>query len=694
MVDEFEDFELRQSLLADLQHRISETPVDVRDALAAWRPDADEFQRQVIGHQSQVLRVVAPAGCGKTQTLINRVVHRVSQGANAKRILMLTFDNAAVTSLKETLQRQVSVAPEAQRTRLEEILRNVRISTLNAFGYWILRQYASEEYKQVADSRHQNRLFRQTREALKKRSPEREATLPANVRNRVYIEVFGLLKNQTFDPRAPQHQKIADFLLSRPGLEYLFPEPNNPALVKATIQAILWMFEKYDELLRRDGRMDFDDQKLRAYVAMRTRPALEQTLQSLYSEIIVDEFQDINLLDFALIRSLAAKSVLVVTGDDDQAIYGFRGCSPEYIINLENHLGRTVVSHELRTNYRCPRNVVEHADRLIRHNTWRIPKQPLPHHAFDSEIKVVSAHTADLEARMVVSFIKRVRRSKPELAYKDFAVLYRTNAQSLPLQLHFILEGIPYAVRKENNILANEELEKLLGALRLKREVNAGRRPTPHDGTLAVQAYFRWTHPGDGDRVERLFEDNADVLDVLGSDRFYEVLPKAKESNVREVVKALLDAPNLQRALEVLASRFKGLRQMVGSLEDVIDEAMPLGEIFDVGLGFKGSVADFVGTIERALLQARQSNAGNNEDDGVSLLTYFRSKGRQWHSVILTTCNEGLIPHRRAPLEDERRLFYVAITRATSNLLLSYLKKACGNVVSPSRFLREAALLK
>lgn len=132
---------------------------------------------------------------------------------------------------------------------------------------------------------------------------------------------------------------------------------------------------------------------------------------------------------------------------------------------------------------------------------------------------------------------------------------------------------------------------------------------------------------------------------------------------------------------------------MVGSLEDVIDESMPLGEIFDVAVGFKGSVGDFLDTVETALKQARQSNAGNNEDDGVALLTYFRSKGRQWHSVILTTYNEGLIPHRRALLEEERRLFYVAMTRATSNLLLSYLKKACGNDVSPSRFLREAGLM-
>lgn len=412
VTDEFEDFELRESLLADLKRRISEAPVDVRAALAGWKPDADEFQRLVIADQSEVLRVVAAAGCGKTQTLINRGMHQVANGFNPSRILLLTFDNVAAASLRNTLTRQVDVAAADQRARLESVLRNVRIQTLNAFGYWMLREYVPEEYRKIAEARHQHRLFRETREALKAKSVDREAALPANVRNRVYVELFGLFKNQTFDPRAPEHQKIADFLLGRPRLEYLFPEPGNAPLVKATIQAVLWMFEKFAELLRRDGVMDFDDQKLHAYAALRARPQLEQALQAMFGEVIVDEFQDINLLDVALIRSIAAKSTLVVTGDDDQAIYGFRGCSPEYIINLPTHLGRAVVSQELRTNYRCPRNLVAHADSLIRHNTWRLPKEPVPFNHHDSEIKVVKAHTADLEARMVVSFIERVRKAK------------------------------------------------------------------------------------------------------------------------------------------------------------------------------------------------------------------------------------------------------------------------------------------
>ncbi len=689
-----EEIEVREELLEELDRRIREGPVDVRDALASWKPEADPDQHLVIADTSSTLRVVAPAGSGKTQTLINRVMYRIARGENPAKILLLTFDNSAVRSLRTTLERQIGALDTDQRVRLEAVLRDVRVYTLNAFGYWVLRQYAPEEHKAVAEPWQQQRLFRETRRQLSEvpGGAQREAAFSPNLRNRFYLDLFSFFKNETFDPRQPEHQAITDLLLTRPGFEVLFTDPRNPTLVKAVIQGVLWMFQKYEQNLQDLGRLDFDDQKLRPYVLMRERPGLEQTLQRLFAEIIVDEFQDINRLDFSLIKTLALHSTLVVTGDDDQAIYGFRGCSPEYIINLERHLGRPHESHELRTNYRCPRNVVSHADRLIRHNTWRIPKTPLAYHMYDSDIKVVSAHTADTEARAVVAFIRRVKKVGQQLSFADFAVLYRTNAQSLPLQLQFILGAIPYVVRKEDNILHNEELIKLLAALRLKRDINAGHSPSAKDAALTVQGYFRWLSDTDADRLEELFA-RGQFLSTLMHESFYRILPKARGSKLSDGIDALLSARSLAAALDVLATRFRGMRKMIGGLDDVLDQGMPLGEVFDIAAGFRGDLTDFVQTLEKALDTARLSNAGANESDGVSLLTYFRAKGRQWHTVILTTCNEGLIPHRRAPLEDERRLFYVAITRCTSNLLISYLRKVCGNQVGPSRFLGEGGFV-
>jgi DNA helicase II / ATP-dependent DNA helicase PcrA len=120
-------------------------------------------------------------------------------------------------------------------------------------------------------------------------------------------------------------------------------------------------------------------------------------------------------------------------------------------------------------------------------------------------------------------------------------------------------------------------------------------------------------------------------------------------------------APSLFKTLDILAKSFKGLRGMIGSLEDVVDGGVPLGEVYELAASFRGRVDAFVDTVDSALRQAKEANAGH-EEGGVALATYFKAKGLQWHTVILTSCNQGLIPHKRAPLEEERKLFYVALT--------------------------------
>ena len=681
-----QDFQVRQQALEALEHRITEAPIDAREPLASYVPDADPHQRRVIEAGEATIRVVAPAGCGKTQTVINRVLTRVRNGINPARILVLTFDNAAATSLRTKLQdRLAAIGTE---------LSGLKISTLNAFGYSVLREYVPREFKLVIPDFRQRRLFREVKNALRERSADRFAALPRNIEDRFYLEFFSMLKNELFDARDIDPQRFADFLLERPQATPFFINPTDRELVRSVIQAIMWLYRAYEKVMQRENLLDFDDQKLRAYLCLTNNPSLLGALQRQFSEIIVDEFQDINRLDFVFIKALAAEAVLVVTGDDDQAIYGFRGCTPDFIIDLSRHLNRPVTSHELRINYRCPSNIVEHANRLIRHNQRRIEKNPISHNGTPSQIKVVSTLSAGIEAKSIVSFIKRVKRASPAMGYKDLVVLYRTNAQSLPLQIEFILSNIPYYVRDEDNIITNEVLERLLGVLRLKLALGENRLPSARDALLTVRSYFRYIDAHASNGLDRLFSRNASFLENISSDEFYVILPKARQSQLISAVREMLEAGPLLATLDVLAKRFHGLQGMIGSLEDVIEEKVPLGEIYELAANFRGNIADFVTTIQRALDLARRSGAGRDQEGGVSLLTYFKAKGLQWHTVILTTCNDGLIPHRKAPIEDERRLFYVAMTRASSNLLISYVKNVCNNRVAPSRFLYEAGLLQ
>jgi len=332
---------------------------------------------------------------------------------------------------------------------------------------------------------------------------------------------------------------------------------------------------------------------------------------------------------------------------------------------------------------------------LIRFNRNRIDKTPVSHSKVPAHIAVESTGTAGLEARSVVAYIMRVRSRNPKLGFDNFAVLYRTNAQSLPLQVELILNDIPYWVREEDNVLGNDSLAKFLAVLRVRLARREGRNPNARDGAMLIASYFRYVTDFQLGAIERLLQKNGDFDAVLKSESFYQVLPKARTSRCREAVLGLLSlGGRLSRVVSYLATEFKGFIGIIGSLEDVIDHRVPLGEIFDLAANHKGGEKDFLMTMESALSRARQRHAGRAEDDGVALLTYFKAKGRQWHTVILTTCNQGLIPHKKAPLEDERRLFYVAMTRASANLVISYVGKSCNNKVKPSQFLAEAGLLQ
>ncbi|QOZ25913.1 ATP-dependent helicase [Bradyrhizobium sp. CCBAU 51753] len=683
--DEFANFNMREELERELEQRLREVDVDARPALKAFQPAADDDQLSLIHAPHQTIRLIAPAGSGKTQTIINRVLHLAKKGTRPDRILCLTFDNSAAHALRERISEQLAALSTPHQ--------NFHISTLNAFGYKLLRDHFSAEHKQIIEARRDWRLIKEIKEILASTDEgrKRHDALPASLRFRFYSEFFGLLKNALFDPRAASPQKFADFMLSSKAAEVFFQLGSTSDAKKLVIQAVFWLFKEYELRLQRERRMDFDDQKLRAVRCLETSADVLALVQRQFDEIIVDEFQDINELDFAFVSLIARRSRLVITGDDDQAIYGFRGCTPRYIIELEKHLGRTVESFELKRNYRCPRNIVDHATRLIRHNQWRIEKKPIADRTDDASIKVIASTTATAEAKMIATTIDRVRRRNTDLRYADFAVLYRTNAQSLPIQLQFILRDIPYNVREQDNILHNNELEKLLGILRAKLALNKGQRPSGTDVVQSLKSYFQFLDERVVVRLEHAFEDASSFSDALSSRPVLALLPKLRESRFAAAMQEVVKAPSLFKTLDILASDFRGLRGMVGSLEDVVDNEVPLGEVYELAASFRGRVDAFVETVDSALKRAKEARSGK-EKDGVALATYFKAKGLQWHTVILTSCNEGLIPHKRAPVEDERRLFYVALTRASSNLVVSYLKTSCKTRVVPSTFLGQAGL--
>ena len=316
-------------------------------------------------------------------------------------------------------------------------------------------------------------------------------------------------------------------------------------------------------------------------MALARDPALLAAAMAPYRCVIVDEFQDINRLDFELIRLLARDRQLVVVGDDDQAIYGFRGCSPDYIIDFAANVGRGVETHVLRTNYRCPRNLVAMAARLIGHNTRRVPKESLPGRADEADVRVWHCVNAGSEAQILARFIRRLHAEHAGRGFRfaDVAILTRMNSQSLPLQIALILEGIPYHCRREENVLLSETMGQLLGLIGLHLRLRAAPGyHAPGATRLICRCFFRYQPPEAVEAFDRLvMERGGYPAATRWADRALEFRPPVAAHDLARAVAALASEATPALLVERIGASFKYLGGLVGSLDEALDNAPAAG---------------------------------------------------------------------------------------------------------------------
>ncbi|MEP7273760.1 MAG: ATP-dependent helicase, partial [Acidobacteriota bacterium] len=461
------------------------------------------------------------------------------------------------------------------------------------------------------------------------------------------------------------------------------------------LTVLVHIYKFYEEINRDHNRIDFDDQKLLPFIHLSSNLDLARIATANYKTVIVDEFQDINKLDFELIRLLSDRKTLAVVGDDDQSIYAFRGCSPDYIINLEKHLGRPLETHVLETNYRCPANVVEMGNRLIANNEFRIPKSQVAHRSDSADVKLWHCLNSASEAQVIARFIRKLFNEKESAGfrYSDIAILIRMNSQSLPLQIALILEDIPYHCRKEENIIVSGTMKKLLGLIRLHLSLLRDRAHVSlDDSRLLMECWFPYTDTNSVKQFHHLAQTHRGYLGLISAPPGTLKGLSLETETFRETIPALAEPLTPLQLVQLVSSKFKGLGGIVGSLEDAINSHLPLGELVDIASRFKGSTLQFYQRIDGLLRKVENGLYHDKEGDAVNILTYFRAKGRQWDTVVIPGANQQVIPMAKSNIEDERRLFYVAITRVASNLVLSYVRNAVGSRVDRSQFLEEMGL--
>jgi len=643
--------------------------MDVSHLLDGLNPAQREAVSAPPGHHL----VLAGAGSGKTRVLIHRIawLNEVC-GVPTHGIFAVTFTNKAAGEMRHRIDLQL---PQGSR--------GAWIGTFHGLAHRLLRLHYQDaklpDSFQVLDSDDQLRLVKRVVQQLEiddsKHPPK---------------QIAWWINEQKDEGRRPQH---------------IQPEPHD-----AWLETMRQAYAAYQERCDRAGLVDFAELLLRAHELLRDNPALLAHYRSRFREILVDEFQDTNAIQYAFVRVLAGDSGHVfVVGDDDQAIYGWRGAKVENVQRfLKDFPGAQTV--RLEQNYRSSANILGAANAVIAHNPDRIGKELWTDSGDGDPIDLYAAYNEMDEARYVVERARQWVRDGG--SYGDAAVLYRSNAQSRAFEEALISEQVPYRVYGGMRFFERAEIKDALAYLRLM---------TNRNDDAAFERAVNTPTRGIGDRtldeVRRLARSHAislweaTMLTTQGNEL------AARARNALAGFLTLVNQLHGEAGEMTLAERIdhvlvrSGLREHWSkesrnaldseSRADNLDELVSVASRFvprEDDIEETGeTMSELVAFLSYASLEAGEGQAQAGEE-GVQLMTLHSAKGLEFPIVFLAGMEDGLFPSARSleesgRLEEERRLAYVGITRARQKLVLSYAESrrihGQENYNVPSRFLRE-----
>ena len=638
--------------------------MDVSHLLDALNPAQREAVSAAPGHYL----VLAGAGSGKTRVLTHRIawLNEVF-GVPTHGILAVTFTNKAAGQMRARADAQ-----------LRNGSRGMWIGTFHGLAHRLLRLHwqdaALPEGFQVLDSDDQLRLVKRVVQALEiddTRFPPRQIAWWINA--------------QKDEGRRPQHLQPGD-------------DPWAETMRRA--------YQAYQERCERAGLVDFAELLLRAHELLRDNPGLLAHYRHRFREILVDEFQDTNAIQYGFVRLLAGDSghVLVV-GDDDQAIYGWRGAKVENVQRfLADFSGAQTI--RLEQNYRSSANILDAANAVIAHNPGRLGKKLWTDTGEGESIDLYVAYNEMDEARFVVERLRQWVRDGG--SHGDVAILYRSNAQSRAFEEVLIGEQVPYRVYGGQRFFERAEVKDTLAYLRL-----IGNRSDDAAFERAVNTPTRGIGERTLDEVRRRARADAVSLWQAAHLVTAENVLAARARNAIAGFVSLIDALDREVAEMPLPQKIdhalvrSGLRvhyanESRGQLDsrtDNLDELVSVASRFTRSDDEEDAAAmpELIAFLSYASLEAGEGQAQAGED-GVQLMTLHSAKGLEFPLVFLGGLEEGLFPSSRSTeeagrLEEERRLAYVGITRARQKLVLSYAESrrihGTDMLGLPSRFLRE-----
>ena len=635
--------------------------------------ELNEAQRAAVVYNDGPALVIAGAGSGKTRVLVYKLLYLLDSGYHPAGLMALTFTNKAAREMQARISQHVG-----------SVARQIHMGTFHSIFGKILRQHAQLlGYTSDFSIYNTNDSRSRIKAIIKQLGLDDKTYKPNVVHNRI-----SSAKNRLITASA--YASYSDFIKydAKSGLPKLYE-----------------VYLHYESELKRANAMDFDDLLLQINILFRQHPDVLKLWQERIDYLLIDEYQDTNFAQYMIARQLMQdKGAIFVVGDDAQSIYSFRGANLDNILSFEKTFP-TVRTFKLERNYRSTQTIVKAAGQIIANNEYQIPKEVFSEESIGEPITVHEALTGDLEALWVADEVQRLHHQGN--AYSSVAVLYRTNAQSRTLEQVFRRVGLPFRIYGGRSFFDHKEIMDVIAYFRvlvneldeeaLLRIINYPKRSIGDTTIQRVrQAASQQGLPvmhilrdplGYGVEVNKPTAARLQAFAALLDDlRTY----NQQEGDLYAIAERVINETGILTDLKSDTTsegkaRVENIQELLGGIDEYIHAALEVGQTPTLGI-----------YLSEIALMTDQDKEGE-EGDSITLMTVHSAKGLEFPHVFIVGMEEDLFPSMMSnvgkELEEERRLFYVALTRAEKTCHIGYARERFRNgrteFSRPSRFVRE-----
>lgn len=604
-----------------------------------------EIQNKIVNAITGPVLVVSCPGSGKTTVVVNRTYQMIKQGIRPENILVITFTKEAATEMESRFKSQFGI-------------NGVSFGTIHSFCFKVLIQHFGYKKEDILTGAQQYVfLAKDMRNHSGKVNEDKVKALMSNI---------SYCRNLEIDPT-----------------RYI---PEDESISKDEFFAAFVKYTRYKEQI---GKIDFDDMLFKTRELLEENPHILEYWQNRYTYLMVDEYQDTSMVQSDICNMLADKNQnICVVGDDDQSIYRFRGAKVETILHFKD-LYKNANVFQMGTNYRSTQEIVKRASMLIKNNTKRYKKDFVANRTEEGSVSVKKCKTSGTESASVFREIEELHNSG--VAYQDMAILYRTNVQNQMLIPYFMKKNIPFYTTETPVDIHDEVMYgDVMCYYRLANEIGSTEdllRILNRPARYLKKEWFNKTVPTEQGLLKTAYEISKDkpdaVLTIKTLIRHLKALknlPPAEFLSYMEIFLSYYEA--IDKYADFVGKNRNNLHEIWKMLKKEAEAFSSMAEWQAYGLTYKEELA---------------KRRKENHKKGVCLSTFHSAKGLEWKEVFVLDANEGYCPHKKATTQDdheeERRLFYVGITRAKDNCRIYYIDESSKDK-GPSRYLYEMGLIK